>query len=460
MPGARRPVDRTKLLVALALGTLLNPLNSSMIAVALVRLQHEFHVGVATSSWLVSSFYVAAAIGQPLMGRLVDQFGARRLFLTGLVIVCCTAAATPLVPGMWWLVGLRVVQAIGTSAAFPSAVVLIRGTTGNGGNPAAGLGAIAVTNSASAALGPVIGGLLVSTAGWQAIFLINVPLTIVGFVLAWRFLPAATRDQAGTSKRHTVARMDLPGVALFAATVTALLLFLLSLEHRPRWWCLPIFVVGAVAFVLRERAAATPFIDLRELTGNRALSAVLVQQMMISLAFYCVFFGLPMWLEGVRGLHTGLVGLLLLPVTAVSSMLTPFTARLIGRRGPRPAQVAGACVLVCNSLLLQVMGDATPIWLFVLFAILLGVPNGFNNLGLQTSLYRAAPPEQTGTASGLFQTARYSGAILSSTVLGIVFQNDLSSAGLHHVGYLMTCAAVVVLVLALTRRGRDAVPRS
>src|SRR5690606_15434923 len=115
-----------KLITALALGTLLNPLNSSMIAVALVRLQREFHVGVATSSWLVSGFYVAAAVAQPLMGRLVDRFGARRVFLSGLLVVLVVSVLTPFCPGFWWLVALRVAQAAGTSAAFPSAVVLVR----------------------------------------------------------------------------------------------------------------------------------------------------------------------------------------------------------------------------------------------------------------------------------------------------------------------------------------------
>src|SRR5690606_33454763 len=127
------------------------------------------------------------------------------------------------------------------------------------------------------------------------------------------------------------------------------------------------------------------------------------------------------------------VGLLLLPVTAVSAVVTPLSARLIGRRGPRLALVIGASVLAGSSLLLQLMDDTTPIALVAVFALLLGVPNGFNNLGLQTSLYQTAPASQTGTASGLFQTFRYLGAILSTTVLGLTFESDLTSRGLHHV---------------------------
>ncbi|MQA06162.1 MAG: MFS transporter [Streptosporangiales bacterium] len=450
----------TPLIVALGLGTLLNPLNSSMIAVALVRLQHDFDIGVATSTWLVSAFYVAASVGQPLMGRLIDQFGARQLFLVGLVIVFATSLASPFAPDFWWLVGIRAAQAVGSSAAFPASVVLVRHSIPEGGNPAAGLGVLSVTASASAALGPVIGGLLVTSAGWQAIFWINLPLTVAGFVLGWRAVPHLATNGERSSARTTVARLDLPGVTSFTVAVTMLLLFLLSFAGQPRWWCLPVFLVAGGYFVVRERSAPVPFIDIRELTRNRPLSTVLTQQAVINLAFYCIFFGMPLWLEGVRGLDPGVVGMLLLPITAVSSLTTPLTALLIGRRGPRLALIIGGSVLVVNSLLLQLMTDGTPLWLFVVFAVLLGVPNGFNNLGLQTSLYQAAPPEQTGTASGLFQTCRYLGAILASTALGIVFEHDLTSTGLHHIGYLMTSAAVVVLALSLIRWGRGAATRS
>ena len=178
-----------RLVGTLALGTSLNPLNSSMIAVALAQLQTDFRVGVGTSSWLVSAFYIGAAVGQPLMGRLVDQVGARRMFLAGLAVVLLASAATPFVPGFWWLVGLRVVQAFGTSTAYPAALVLIRAATPGRPAPTAGLGAITVANSTSAALGPVLGGFLVSGAGWQAVFLVNVPICLAGLVLARRVLP-------------------------------------------------------------------------------------------------------------------------------------------------------------------------------------------------------------------------------------------------------------------------------
>ncbi|MEQ7126196.1 MFS transporter [Actinopolymorpha sp. B11F2] len=450
----------TRLLATVVLGTLLNPLNSSMIAVALVPLQHEFDVGVATATWLVSGFYLAAAVGQPLMGRFVDLFGARRLFVGGLTLVCVSCVLAPFAPGFWWLVGVRVLLAAGTSTAFPAALVLIRAaamgnpdsTTAGPRPPAAALAFLSIAASTSAALGPVLGGFLVAFAGWEAVFLVNVPLTLVGIVLALRVLPQVpTRPSGDTSLLATV---DLPGILLFSGTLTGLLVFVLSIEGGALWW-LAVVVAGlAVLLVLRERSTVTPFLDIRGLVANRGLSAVLGQQGGFNLVFYCVFFGLPLWLGSVRGFGADTVGLLVLPIAAMGVLMTPVAARLVRQRGSRATLVFGSLVLLLATVLVQVLSDATPIVVLVAVALLFGIPGGFNNLGLQSALYEASPGDRMGSSGGLFQTFRYLGAISATSVLGVVFEHDLSSAGLHRIGWIMTGVAVALVLLALLLRPR------
>jgi len=442
---------RGRLIGTLALGTSLNPLNSSMIAVALAQLQTDFGVGVATSSWLVTAFYIGAAVGQPLMGRLVDQIGARRMFIAGLTVVLLASLATSFVPGFWWLVGLRVVQAFGTSTAYPAALVLIRAATPGDRAPTAGLGAVTVANSTSAALGPVLGGFLVSGAGWQAVFLVNVPICLVGLVLAWRVLPRQ-RPEDTVATRRVLAELDLPGVLLFSATMVTLLIGVLSFTSTPHVWLLVVAAVAAVALVLRERATAAPFLDVRALVANRALTSVLVQQAVVNFVFYCTFFALPLWLERVRGYSSDQAGLFILPVAGLGVLTVPVAARLVRTHGPRAALILGSAVLLVATGALQILGDATPAVLIVAFGLLLGVPNGFNNLGLQTALYEAAPGGRTGSAGGLFQTSRYLGAISATATIGVLFDRNLSSGGLHELGLVMTGAAVVVLALALLVR--------
>lgn len=439
--------------VVIALGTLLNPLNSSMIAVALVTLESSFGVGFATASWLVSGFYLAACVGQPLMGRIADRIGPRRVYCAGLAIVCVASAVAPFAPGFGALLGCRIAQAIGTSAAFPAGLAMIRRLSGGGAPPSGALGLISVCNSASAGFGPVLGGLLVALAGWQGIFLVNTPLTLVTLVLALRVLP---RDSATPAGGTSLARVIDPlGVLLFSGTLVGLLGFLLSLPTRPLWLLVPLVVVAGVLLVVWELRAATPFLDVRGFARSPALTGVLGQQAAIQLVFYGIFYGLPMWLEKVRGYPTERSGLLMLPVAALGVLVTPLAARMVSRFGPRVPLVLGSVGLVIGSALLFVLSDSTPVVGIIGVAAVLGLPNGLNNMGLQAALYTAAPPEATGMAGGLFQTARYVGAILSTAVLGLVFADNLTSAGLHRVAAVSVVLAVLlVIAAAATRRTR------
>jgi MFS family permease len=441
---------------AIALGTLLNPLNSSMIAVALVSLQHAFGVGLATSSWLVSGFYLAACVGQPLMGRIADRFGPRRVYCAGLVVVLVAGVAALVAPGFGWLVGCRVAQALGTSAAFPAGLATIRRMAG-GKPPAATLAAISVTNATSAALGPVLGGFLVAGAGWRGIFAVNIPLAAVGLVLALWWLPA---DPSTPASSGLLAELDLPGVALFSATVVGLLAFLLSLGSGPQWWLLAVFPLSGGLLTLRELSTPSPFLDLRTLAGHLPLVRALAQQVGVQLVFYSIFYGLPLWLERVRHLSPHAAGLLMLPVAAIGVALTPVAAVRVRQAGPRPALLVGCAGLVVGSLAVLTIGDSTPILGIVAVGTVLGLPNGFNNIALQAAVYAGAPEGHTGVAAGLFQTCRYLGAIMSTALLGVAYSDDLSSAGLHRVAVFVTGVAVLLTFTAYRMRDSDAQHRA
>lgn len=420
-----------------------------MIAVALVSLQQHFDVGVATSTWLISSFYLAAAVGQPVMGRLVDLFGPRHLFASGLFLVLVVSVVAPFAPGFWWLVVLRAAQGIGTSAAYPSAVALFRQAVGPEGKPPAGaMAALGVIGGSSAALGPVVGGLLIASSGWQAIFLVNVPLTIVGIVAALTILPRPT-GTASLSPGRLLGELDITGIALFTGFVTTLLVFLLSLAKAPLWWLLALSVLLGSALILTERAARTPFLDLRGLIANRSLSSILVQQAGVNLIFYSIFFGLPIWLEAVRGTPSAQVGALMLPFTVIGLLVTPLAARAISRHGVRRLLIVGSVLLGLGTLMLQLLDENITLALLVLLACVMGIPNGLNNLGLQTGMFAASPPERIGSSGGLFQTFRYLGAILASSVLGVLLEQNLSSQGLHQVGVVIAVVAAVLILLAI-----------
>ncbi|MFC7330609.1 MFS transporter [Marinactinospora rubrisoli] len=446
-----------RLVAGVMLGTLLNALNSSMIALALVPIAHHYGTGLATASWLISGFYLAATVCLPLMGRLADRFGPRRIFVSGLALVCVTCALAPLAPNMGVLIAARVLLAVGTSVAFPSAMAVFRAAL-PGGPPQSALAMVAAANSASAAFGPVVGGFLVQTWGWPAIWLVNVPITLAGIVLALVLLPRVP-PVAAAGGPGALARLDLPGIAAFVLALGGLVGFLLSVAAEPEWLLLPLAVAGGAALVWRELRTVQPFVDLRMLAANRPLLAVFAQNAAVNVVFYLSFVGLPQWLQEARGDSAGLAGLLVLPIAGVGVLAMPLVTRLLRRHGEGTVLTVGSLALLAGSLgLLFARTDSGPALLLSL-TVLLGLPNAFNNLGLQSSMYRAAPGDQIGVASGLFQTSRYVGSILASVVVGLVFAHEVTDGGLHLIAAVMAAvSAVLAVVNARSARRAGAAP--
>jgi predicted MFS family arabinose efflux permease len=212
----------------------------------------------------------------------------------------------------------------------------------------------------------------------------------------------------------------------------------------------------ATLLAVRELRCASPFFDLRLLAANPVLIGVFLQFAATTFVFYTFFFGLPIWLEQIRGFDARTAGLLILPVTGLGVLVTPVAAALVSRRGIRSSLVIGSVFMFIGSVLLLTFGPATPVLILIAVGIVLGVPNGFNNMGLQAALYEFAPPERMSWAGGQFQTFRYVGAILSSTLLGTVFKQRASTDGLHSMAVLLIVTSVALIVASVaTRRARD-----
>jgi len=137
---------------------------------------------------------------------------------------------------------------------------------------------------------------------------------------------------------------------------------------------------------------------------------------------------------------------------AVGVLVTPLATRLIERTGPKPCLILGSALLLAGALALLLVDAVTPVSALLAVALVLGVPNGLNNLGLQAALYEAAPAASMGTASGLFQTFRFTGAILSTAVIGIVLGQGASSGGLHALAAVIAAVSAALLVASLLMR--------
>lgn len=436
----------------LYVGSSLNPVNSSIIATALVPIATELHVSVGSTAVLVSSLYLASAVAQPTAGKLAEVLGPRRIFLSGIVLVLLGGLVGGLGQDLATLTVARVLVGIGTSAAFPCAMVLIRRRAEEAGldaPPGAVLGGIAIAGMATAAVGPPIGGLLVGAAGWRWAFLINIPVTVIAMAMAMRWLPKdAALDREHMGFRKVADRIDLPGILGFAVSMSALVIFLMGLPHV-EWIALAVFVLAAVPTLVWELRKTAPFFDFRGLAANGALARTYLRQALTLLGVYSVMYGMTQWMEAAHGISTVGAGLLLLPMGAVSALLSrPLASRNLVR-GPL---IASAVTMLLGSAGIMLLTSHSPAIAIVLVSLVFGVTSASTTVGNQTALYLAAPPDQIGTASGLFRTFGYLGTITSAVIGSIVFRDGASDHGLHSLGIVLVVAGLAVLLLTVLDR--------
>lgn len=395
--GAVRPpparFDR-RLLLPMVLGAVLNPVNSSILAVTLVPIGHAFGVPVSQTTWLVTSLYLATAIGQPVTGRLIDLFGPRRLFLAATVLTGIGGLIGALAPAFWVLIVARVVIGLGTCAGYPAAMTLIRSEADRTGetSPAGILTVLAVSSQTISVIGPTLGGLLVAIGGWRATFAVNVPLALVAWLSGSLLLP-----------RFTQAQRD---------------------KERPTG-------------------------GLRAIAANGPLLRTYARMLLAMTVAYSVLYGYAQWLQEGRGLTPAAAGLLLLPVSAMALAISVATGRRMAIRGKL---AAGAALQVVAAVLMLQLGGSTYLWLLIGFGAVCGLAQGLLSLANQNAVFQQADPVHMGASAGLLRTAGYTGAMVAGITTGTFFGDRADTHGLHELAVFLLVVGLLHLTLVLADR--------
>lgn len=450
-------------MISVCLGILLNPLNSSMVSVALPSLQNVFKLDFTGVSWVIFSFYIASAVAQPVMGKASDLFGRRRIFLAGLVISFAASLLAPLSPYFGMLIVLRVVQSIGTSmmVAVGMAIIRIHITE----RQATALSVLSIFLSGAAAIGPFIGGVLIHWWGWPAIFLVNIPFVLASFLLARKTIPKEERSTLLTARdmtfRKWVAVIDVSGILLFTVGLIALLVGLLSAKSAGQFssGSLIPLLIGLAAlggFVRHELKTKTPFIPLQTFARHPAMTSVNIQYILVNLLYYSLFFGFPSYLQTVRHVSEFNTGILMLTLGLASLVTSPLAGRWIDKSGPRPALLMSAILMAFGSVWIVTLNQTTSVISVCLALAAFGISNGLSNVGMQAAMFQSSPKEIIGVASGLFNTSRYLGTILSSLLIGIVMGGQFSFGGFRWLAVILTIIALCLVFM--NRRTRESGP--
>lgn len=388
-------------------GAFMGQLDASIVTLTFPALQSEFHAPLAAVQW-VSLSYLLALVGLvAAAGRIADAAGRKLVYLAGFAVFTAASAACALTPNLEWLIGFRVVQAVGAAMLQANSVALVVTSVARAKMRAA-LGVQAAAQALGLALGPALGGLLVATVGWRWVFWVNVPVGIVALV-AGRYLLPRTRQ------RTELGRFDWPGLLLLGAATTVLMVGLSGFSGlaMSTWAATALVLLSAlmvVGFLLRERRAADPLVDLAILRP-RPVSVGLVG----ALCAYLVLFGPLTLFPQLIGAH-GLGGLVLTALPAGFALSAVFAERTLPTRwGARRRGVLGGATCL-TALAALVASPASPSWVAAWLLALgrgLGVFIPANN----SAIMGAFPARASATGGGLVNMARGLGTALGVAVV-------------------------------------------
>jgi DHA2 family methylenomycin A resistance protein-like MFS transporter len=408
-------------LVAICVGYFMVILDTTVVNVALPAVSRDLHTGTVGLQWVVDGYSLAFAALLLSGGALGDQRGAKVVFQAGMGLFAVCSLACGLATSTGLLIAARVAQGIGAALAVPSSLALLQAAYPDRGARRRAFGIWGGVAGIGAGAGPVVGGALVSGLGWRWVFFINVPIGILGLVMAARFVPAAPRRPRSSDLAGQVA-----GACCLAAVTVALI------EVGSAGWSSLVVVAGfalsaasGIVFVVVEHRAAHPMLPL-SLFSSAEFSAATVVGLLINLGFYGELFVMTLYLQQVRELSPLLAGVALLPQMTMAVIGSTVSGLVTARTGPRFSMMIGLSVGAAGFLGLLAVGAHSAYWALVAPFIAVGLGMSFTMPAATTAVMEAAPPERAGLASGTLNAARQVGGVLGVALLGTLVAHRMT----------------------------------
>ncbi|MDA0633484.1 DHA2 family efflux MFS transporter permease subunit [Nonomuraea sp. MCN248] len=436
----------SRLVAVVLLGGMLGILNSTMVAVGIDALAAAFGTSLSAIGWVSTGFLLAVTAAIPVTSWAVDRFGARRLWLFGLLVFLAGSLGAGLAWDTGSLIAFRAVQGLGAGVLDPLVLTLLARAAGphRAGRV---MGLMGVVLSLGPVLGPLTGGALLQAFSWKWMFLLNVPVGVVAYLLALRVIPA---DDPPAGRR---ARLDVTGVALLAPGFVALMLALSQAAEQVAFgvWQVLVPLAAGVALLggygLHARRGE-PLIDPR-LFARRSFSAAVVVMGLVGLATFATLFALPLYFRQVHGVGALAAGMLVAPVGAGAAVAMPLAGRLSDRLGARGLALGGAAVAVVSGLAFTQVGPGTG-WAWpVVAGCAMGLGLGFVGAPTMGSLYRLLPAPLIPQGSAVLYMLNQLGAALGIAVVTLIVQTAGDPLGGMRGVFWFALAMVTVILAAV-----------
>jgi EmrB/QacA subfamily drug resistance transporter len=452
-------------LAGLSLSMLLSSLGTSIANVGLPTLAQAFSASFQDVQWVVLAYLLASTTLIVSVGRLGDVVGRRRLLLAGILLFLAASVLCGVAPTLWLLIAARATQGLGAAIMMALAMALV-GETVPKQQTGSAMGLLATTSAIGTALGPSLGGVLIAGLGWRTIFLVNVPLGILTFLLAYRTLPV---DRRGPKTDR--ASFDTMGTLLLALTLAAYALAMTIGRGRfglLNMALLSAAVVGFGLFLRTEARAASPLIRLATFR-DPVLRASLAMSALVSTVLMATLVVGPFYLSGALGLDAAVVGLVLSVGPLVVALSGVPAGRLVDRFGAHRMTTVGLVGIAAGSLILSMLPATLGIPGYIAPIVVITIGYALFQTANNTAVTTDIGPDQRGVMSGMLNLSRNLGLITGASVMGAVFALasatiDITTARPEAVasGIRITfavAATLIVVALAIAVGSRAAASR-
>lgn len=403
--------------VTLFIAVFLAMLDLSVVNVALPAIGSDLGTGLSGLQWVIDSYTLAFA-GLLLIGGLLgDRFGQRKSFMGSMVLFVAGAALCTFAPSLPVLLIGRAVQGLAAAVLVPGSLSLIVHAFPDAGARAKVIGAWSSLNGVAVAAGPVLGGWLVGTVGWPAVFAVNLPLGVIALVLGARALPRPLPSLAGQ-------RLDVPGLVLGLVWSTALAFALI--EGGSLGWTSPavlgagaLAVVAFAAFITVEQRGEHRMLPVR-LFRSGTFSGAIVVAFVVGFALSSLFFFLSLWFQQVQGYSEVATGFAFVPAALAMVVGSPLAGRLIGKAGPRWPMLGGLTLSAAGLFLLTTLdADSSYAWTWWMLA-LFGLGVSASIPATNSAALSQVSTERSGAGSATVESAQQFGLVFGIAVLGTV----------------------------------------
>ena len=408
---------RSWILLTMCLGILIAQVDTSVVNLALAPIGKALSAPVSVLQWVIDAYNLVYASLLLTAGTLADLYGRRRIFALGVAIFTISSLICGFAPDEVTLIAGRALSGLGAALLVPTSLAILAVTYEDAAERAHAIGIWASCYGVALAIGPSLGGFLVSGAGWRSIFLMIVPFALVALGLTLRVLPES-RDPDGR-------QLDMPGQSL--AVVTLVLLTLAAIEG-PHWSApvtlaciaIAIAIVAGAAFLVVEARTEGALLPL-PIFKRRGLAVAMAVASLMTFGMYGMLFLVPLYLQQLRGASVIAAGLELLPLSILYVIVSHRSGPLATKFGARAAMTGGMGAMGIGLLLLSFVTADTSLYAIELYLAILGIGLGLNTGPVNSVAVASVPPGRSGTASGLLNTARMVGATLGVALMGTVF---------------------------------------